>query len=210
MRKLAITISLLISVLASPASACIAAIELDRSETGWQPEIERADAIFSGTIRSIEDIRNERNTSLLERLNCAMPWNRCIYPEPDSLKVAEIDVGHVHLGDIRSKVSVRFTEGLSYCAMGPYREGLPIAVGQTAVFFVNVTPDVLVGWVPTMGAIEELEDPKLQSAAIEMFRQFTPCEADGSEHGSLKIVGLADFACLAPKQKAKVFKDQFE
>lgn len=198
------------SLLTSPARACIAVIEMDRSETGWQPEIERADAIFSGTIRSIRDGRLEDEIGLLERLNCALPWKRCIYMESEDSKIAEIDVSYVQRGEVGLSVSVKFTEGLSHCEVGPYREALKISAGQTGVFFADSTSEGLAGWVPPMDAIEELDDPELRSAAIAMFRQFAPCEPDGSERHSLKIGGFPESRCLWPPQKAAAFKDQYE
>lgn len=93
-------------------------------------------------------------------------------------RVAEFEI---QTGDTRSptRVSVWF-ESNGVCS-GPFNEGLPLEVGQTAVVFSEVIDGWMTGWIPNSVSVEKLRQPQLVETMEHLFRQLDHCPQGAQE-----------------------------
>lgn len=110
-------------------------------------------------------------------------------------RVAEFEI---QTGDTESptRVAVWF-ESNGVCP-GPFNEGLPLEVGQTAVVFAETVDGWATGWIPNLVSVQKLGQPELIDTMEQLFLQFDPCP--GSEQLS-EIYNLPSTFLISPPSR---------
>ncbi len=87
-------------------------------------------------------------------------------------RVAEFEI---QTGDTRLPTNISLWFESNGVCSGPFNEGLPLEVGQTAVVFSDVVDGWSTGWIPNSVSVQKLGQPEFVETMEHLFQQFDYC-----------------------------------
>jgi hypothetical protein len=157
-------------LLADTAAACVAVVD-DKGRRST-PVVDPSGLMFIGKlvgvrppdIGEIDQLRARWDSTPSRR---AASDQKVIESFSRSNRIAEFAVQQDH-GTAEQSNRIVWFENNGVCR-GPFNEGLPLDIGQTAVVFVTVVEGVPTGWIPNLVSVERIGSKQ----PLDIMRQLT-------------------------------------
>lgn len=172
-------------LLTETAGACVAVVD----EQGRYPTpiVDPGGSVFIGKLvgvraadlREIKQLRARWNSSAARQAMSDQELLELIAQSTRIAEFAEQPAAEVAEPSMRSI----WFENTHVCP-GPFNEGMPLEVGQTAVVFTRVVDGVPLGWIPNMVSVERLEREEPLLVMNQLFERSEHCHESfsGDEH----------------------------
>lgn len=163
-------------LMAEPAGACVAVV--DEQGRFFTPVIDSAGPMFIGRlvglrapdIREIDQLRARWDFTPSRR---AVSDQKVIENFSRSSRIAEFEVQQDH-GTAELSTRTIWFEDNGVCP-GPFNEGLPLDIGQTAVVFLKIVDGVPMGWIPNMVSVERMGSQQPVDIMKQLIGQSDKC-----------------------------------